>query len=95
VRNKNAVIGWLTSMATTGILWIAAKRGLHLSTATAVLVAGAAVGHASALVLWIGKYGIRAGLRRAVAFVKRIWLGQDAVPVPVPPPPPPPPPAAA
>ena len=72
MSNPNAFVAALTGLATTGLLWIGAKAGWHLSTQTAALVAGAIVTSVTTLFLWIG----RAGLKGAW---QRVWSGASAV----------------
>lgn len=78
MKNPNAFVAWITGLAATGLLWVAAKAGWHLSTATSALVAGAIVTNAAATVLWIGKHGIRGALQRAWGGVTVMWAGKPA-----------------
>lgn len=76
MSNPNAFITWLTGLLVTGLLWVGAKLGWHLSTQTAALVAGAIVTHAAAIVLWIGRNGLKGAWLRLRAAASRLWNGQ-------------------
>lgn len=86
MKNPNAFVTWITGMAATGLLWVGAKLGWHLSTTTAALVAGAVVTHAAAIMLWIGKHGVKGAIARVRAGLARVWNGteQAAAPAPAP-----------
>lgn len=75
MSNPNAFVAYVTGLLATAILWGAAKAGAHLSTQTAALVAGGIVAHASAVVLWVGRNGLRAAVQRVKAALAFGWNG--------------------
>lgn len=75
MKNPNAVVAWLTGLCATGALWLSAKLGWHLSTQTAALVAGTVVTHTAAVILWIGRNGLKAALVRVRDAVLYGWNG--------------------
>ena len=65
-----AVAGGLTTL----LVWALAKWGVHLSVdETSFLVTGA-----TAIVLYIGKAGLKAGLLRIWGGVSTVWAGTPA-----------------